>query len=690
MKRFVSFLLLFSAIISYAYTNSIINDINNFSKLFPRSEGSENEKESIRQIKIRLDELGIENREYSFQETKGYHSFSSYLEADIKGRKEETLITIIPVGNNFDIAAGLLLAEYFISSQPELSMKFLFLGAENDGNNALGSKNFLEHYYPEQASVFIYLNFKTAPSSVRIISGADGYTSPFMLYHATVTSLKDAAIPVFHSTTESLLFRLSAAGTTSMLKPYLAESYPAIELTDYSTAFNDNEIISEEAVIGFYNGLLNHFSAGIPAEWDSHYLFGISEQIYLFVYIILAAMLMVFPIFRRRHFGWYMKTLLRNLWFIPVLFGSVFLVLFLGTVLTTFILSRLEFTELWKYNPVAVFMFKISTAMFIYTLAFKLISRLPYSKRGSFYSITAIFFLVIVLFFLTWVNLSLSFFALWPLFFIFLFTVFKKSGVKLVMLILSSVLISFSVYEIFALPSFSVIRMITISPVKGNLLSALILLPFILAAIRLEMLSPPSKKFTRLLPLLSALCSVGLFIFIISYSPFSTDNPQPVQIYKTVDENTDIKNVTVNSPWKLDDNITESLLSEKIEAAGDDNDITIGVETRAFLNRKIVKTTIDTVSPPERIRISLLSDTPITIYESNFPVEWLPSQGRLEIFIGKNPPVPLFLSLTLNRNAPLNFSITADYPVETEFSTINDKYYSISRYLTAKKNYIYE
>ena len=299
MKRLFSFLLIFFIIVSFSSADTIINDINNFSKLFPRDEGSLYEKDTINMIKQRLDESGVSNRQESFSEAEGYHSFSSYIEADIEGLKADKIITIIPVNeSSYGIAAGLAMIEHFLNSNPQLSLKFVFLGAEDDSGNLLGTKNFIEHFYPEEQAYFIYLNFKTTPASVKITAGADGYCSPFHLFSAAGNGLQKASIPYLYSNTETLLYRLSAAGTESRIAEYLKEGYPAIELSTLKDA-EPAEVIDSAALIKFYNSLLSEFSEGLPTEWDRHYIFGINEQSYLIISLAVMELLMIFPIFKK-------------------------------------------------------------------------------------------------------------------------------------------------------------------------------------------------------------------------------------------------------------------------------------------------------------------------------------------------------------------------------------------------------
>lgn len=682
-------ILLFTA--TFSFSDSIINDIDHFSKLFPRSEGSPNEKETIAQIAERLQALDVDFQEFGFTETEGYHSYSSYIEAVIPGIINDSIVSVIPVEGSYGISAALFLIEYYKTISPQLTLKFIFLGAESTGGNKLGTRNFLEHFYPESPAAFIYLNFEGIPQSFRISSGADGFSTPFFLFDTVKDSLDSAGIDWVHSNTESILFRLSAAGTDSGIRDYLEDGYPAIELNcDELCGESYESIVDETELKNFYTTVLDEFSAGIPSDWDSHYIFGISEQIFLLLYILLLALLMIYPIFRRKHFGWYMKTLLKNFWSLPFLFGSVFIILSLTSLLLTFILAKMGFMDLWKYRSLTVFLFKISFSLLIYTLAFKLISKLPFSKKGSFYSISAIFFLVISLFILTVINLSLSFFALWSLCFIFLLTVFRKPVIKLIMLLLSVIWLGFILFEIFSLPSLSVIELITLSPLYGDLLISIIIMPFILAAIRLELLSPLSGKLTRLLPALLGAASAGLLVVILFFSPFNEMRPQPVNITETIDENNDSRKLEIDSPHRLPEDV-RAKITEIVEAAPEFTEKTeLALQTKSFLNRKIINTEINFADRPEKISFTLYSDEPLTLYDSNYPAEWLPGQKKLEVFIGSNPPLPLNISLTLNRTAEAMYSIQADFPASSTIIKYDNESYMISHRVSIVNNYSYE
>ena len=92
-------------------------------------------------------------------------------------------------------------------------------------------------------------------------------------------------------------------------------------------------------------------------------------------------------------------------------------------------------------------------------------------------------------------------------------------------------------------------------------------------------------------------------------------------------------------------------------------------------------------NPVESLSLTLNSAEPLTLYESNFPAQWLPSQKRLEVFIGNNPPLPLEISLTLNRTAEPEYIVRAEFAKEIIRTEIDGRAYLVSRRRSVIKNY---
>ena len=111
------------------------------------------------------------------------------------------------------------------------------------------------------------------------------------------------------------------------------------------------------------------------------------------------------------------------------------------------------------------------------------------------------------------------------------------------------------------------------------------------------------------------------------------------------------------------------------------------LDTDSFLNRRILNIKIDLTKRPETLKLFLHSTQTLTLYESSLPAEWFPSEGRIEVFIGKNPPIPLDISMTINRDADFTIKTEAGYPSVKSRVSINDDIFSVNRQRTITGNF---
>lgn len=414
-----------------------------------------------------------------------------------------------------------------------------------------------------------------------------------------------------------------------------------------------------------------------------------SEKEYLFVLIIILTLLMIYAAIRKKHFNWYMKTLRKNLLSPVLLFLIIFLFLSISTLVIKLFLDNFNFSELWKYKSITFFLFKISLSLLLYSVAFKFLRKLPFSRKGSFYSISTIIFLILQLFVLFGINLVFSFFALWPLVFIFLFTIVKKPFLKLFFLVLSTVpIISICVF-IFILPSLSAIELLLLSQIRGNLLISIIILPFIMATIRMGMYHPVSGRFFRLfIPTFSVL-TMTLLILIIFVSPFNKKNPIPVVYTEKINCVDNTKKIYIDSSAPL---LKETEISIK-KSFNDKNEklewIDVQADGKSFLNREIINISLNSLERAEKVECKFLSNKQITLYESDLPTKKTKNGRELEVFIGKNPRLPIEFSATILCGSDIQLSVIATYPSEKKTIKINDEYFNLEyvKKLTKIVNY---
>lgn len=230
MKRLSILLIFLIVFLIPLFSNQMTSDLEFLSDFSPGIEASEEERRVISFIEDRLANNETEYSTLDFKDANGYYSYSKIIEVEIKGIIKDELITIIPLYSNYGIASALSLIEEYSKNQPKISLRFLFIGANDQDNQNFGSKNYLDHYFPQVPSCFVYLNFEEIPSSIKITPGTNGIGSPFFLVSKTMKSLKKAEINTFFSNVESILMRMSVFDVDTHIKEYLLEGYPAIQI----------------------------------------------------------------------------------------------------------------------------------------------------------------------------------------------------------------------------------------------------------------------------------------------------------------------------------------------------------------------------------------------------------------------------------------------------------------------------
>jgi hypothetical protein len=71
------------------------------------------------------------------------------------------------------------------------------------------------------------------------------------------------------------------------------------------------------------------------------------------------------------------------------------------------------------------------------------------------------------------------------------------------------------------------------------------------------------------------------------------------------------------------------------------------VNRSAFLGRSVWDLEFSGSLVPERVELTLTGDGPLTIFDSSFPVILDPAGTKARIVVGRQPPLPLDLRITL-------------------------------------------
>ena len=174
-------------------------------------------------------------------------------------------------------------------------------------------------------------------------------------------------------------------------------------------------------------GLLQEPRAGIPEDWDRHYLLFqegdfsliITERAYIAILIITLSGMLLYSLAFRKGMRRYTRTLGRNLPALLPVTGIAFLFLFAGTLTLDGIQAVRGFPSLWSYVPMQFLVLKACVALFLYSVLYNAARRLPFPRNGTFYSAAALFILLVDIAVVAVFNISFTYYFLWAFIFVF-------------------------------------------------------------------------------------------------------------------------------------------------------------------------------------------------------------------------------------------------------------------------------
>jgi hypothetical protein len=675
----------------------ILEDYGVLSALYPRLEGSAAEEKALLYISERLQSLNLSFRRLDFSESDQTHSFSSVIEAEITGKLPDTLILAVPINHppeapaesagavNIALALGLL--EELARNKPTVSVKILFLGAEygEEPGYPMGSRLFLRDFYPEESVSLIYLNLSSIPSRLYIRAGGRGIASPFWLIDRATAALRSADLFFLVRGNENQLFRFGLKSERTIIEPFLEAGYPALSFEGVpGPGTPGREEAWVESFLTFFAIFLDSFARGIPEAWDQHYLifqareiyFKIAEQSYLAVLIVVLAGLLAYGLSFSRRLKKYLRTLWRNLWNLPVFALVSFVLLLLSTLALEAVLAIRGMTRLWEEIPLLFLAFKLILPFFILMMIFRYFKQLPFSKNGSFYSASALGFLLLDILVLAVLNISFTYYFLWAFVFALLFSIVRLKWLKALFFLASPYWILKSLFELFTLPKLAFCRIVLLSHLAGNLLLAIVLLPFILMLVRLYMLPPRPRRAGRLLRYRIAAIFFSLFLvclltLFMLYDPYDAEHRQPVAAHYTIDLIDSRSSLTLASPAPLGAvTLRDSKGVITIESRARFYTLPLEelpdlleteVTSTGFLDRKNINLLFSSTVRPYRLTLRLSSADEFVLYDANFPTQRDPGGREYRILIGSNPPLPLPLQLTLPQNMSFELRIGLEY-----------------------------
>ena len=673
----------------------------------PRPEASEGERAHFDYVVSRLSAAGIPFRTFDFRDAQSFHSFSSCLEVTAPGERPDTLVICAPL----DHAAGTapaesgtpntLLALRWLEGawgrQGAITLKFLFLGAEfgEEDRYPMGSRLYLEDFYPAAPVAVLYLNLPRESRTVLLRAAADRRVAPPWLVRSCLESLGDAGLGFRIRGEDHQLYRIGVKRERAIVEPYLAAGYPALSLEGGTPP--DEEAGSAADWYGrmdrFFRGVTESFREGIPESWDRHFLLFqhrrfvliIPEGIYLALLGgILGLSVLVFQIYNRR-FLVYLKWVLKDSWFLALVLAMCFAFLFLSTLAIGDILRLRNDSELWKARPFLFLALKFALFGFLWIITILLRRRLPYRRRRKLFSYAALLFLFLDTVILSLFNIAFSYYFLWAYFFVFLYSLVRNRLVKVLLLAAAPFWLLRFAFAMFALREWEICRTILLSRVWGNLLLAVFAVPFILLLMKMSLLFPGAHAAERFLRwaggvLLGGGC-VAAIVYLALFSPYGADNPQVVEAVNTVEPASNRLELSSHAPlgriaYRYGSERGEIETEERsavVEPAAAPDLLDVGIDRSPVLAREDIELLLRFRGDPYGVDLAVSSEESFVLLGANFPFtrEAAPETERVSysILIGKNPPNPLRVSLILPKDIAYTLSVgvalrEAPFPLE--------------------------
>ncbi|MDR1931491.1 MAG: hypothetical protein LBQ57_01595 [Spirochaetales bacterium] len=620
-----------------------------------------------------------------FSGFSGGHSFSHILSTTIGGVSPETLVIAAPAvsgGSSFSAALALSLWKQNAAQIPPVSLLFLFLGGDGDSGfpaaqssgfppeEALGTRLFLESFFPEDPAAVLYFDFTEAPGEILCETGTRGIVCPSWMIDRVLASLRDADIPFRIQRNKNQMYRLNLSPGRSPAGEYLTAGFPAIALRGERGPAGETDIMRRtESFSVFFKNYLARNSGGIPREWDQHYFLlqtGDSSYYIIGETVLITALLGVlglsifYALIARRRVNRYTRIFLRDFWNLPLILLISMLFFMAGTLFVRAASAIRSVENLWMHYPFVFFLLKAGSAVFLLILSFHHLRRLPFSKIGSFYSAAAIFFFFANVLLFSALDIAFSIFFLWAYTAAVLFSVFKRRFVKFLLIFVSPLPFYFLIYDAFFSAEKDFAGVLLNSPVTGNILLSFIFFPFFLMFIRMDLLfrhprGGRSGAGIKVLLALSAGLTLAALVFVLAVNPWR-NLPQPLSLeeYYSADEGLHELRLAGPSPigkaglkfGRMDFalNTGEKTLRLPLEASSPARFYTLRRES--FLARRIYRLTVSPPLESRKITLTLSSDAPFVIYDCSFPYSLDIDSRHAEVFIGGDPPLPLDITLT--------------------------------------------
>lgn len=548
-------------------------------------------------------------QEAGFADFDEEHSFSRRLWFRVAGTLPGDLVVAVPTdgSNDTGLAWAVSWADAALSSGTGVSLTFLFTGAERGAGSAggLGSRAFLQEFSPSGPAAVLYLDTTGSEDSPRLVTESGAYPSPLWLVRSLDRALQGQGLPARLSGTFPSLLRLDLQERRNALQPWFDAGVPGLWLAAGPPS---------AAVVTALRALADG-RYGSPSEaWDRHWLAldwggGVwfwDQATYVAILLVFSALIL----FGYAALGRLRRGSLRRLgpvfWQAPLVFAVLYGALAAGTGLVVLLGGGLSAGTAGLVKGAAA-------AAVVLGLVLPR-GGSPLAADPEPYGQLAFAWLGALMVGAAAVELTFSFYFLWALVAALPFLLTRSRVLRALGLLLGPFWLLRALAEVLGpSPDPVLAPLVLASPGLGDALIAVVAFPFLLQAKSLHLGLTRGLHLDRGRPAWERLVPLGLAAVAVA-AALSGGPAAP---------------------------------RGAAGAAGPEAVWTSRVSRVGFLDRTVWTVRLSGPTDPEQVDLGLRASEPLTVYECSFPLVLDPDGRGARIVVGRQPRLPLTLSLSL-------------------------------------------
>ena len=405
----------------------------------------------------------------------------------------------------------------------------------------------------------------------------------------------------------------------------------------------------------------------------------VSERSYLLLLLVVFAASVGYLQLARRRVSADIVVTGEHLWLLPILLAATYVFLLGGTGLVNMVQGLRGVRDLWTASPGLFLALKIATAVFLLLVAGRFLPRFAILWVASipprFFPSAAFMLLMLGLILVGVADVSLAVIFLWSVFFAFVYEVTRLTWLRLLALVLAPASIAAIGLSLVLRPGSEAGRFLVMSPVQGNLVLAVLLLPYVLLLLDLSLSAEAPWQIARFLRRVAPIPMGGLLAALLAaaflFPPFGPGRPQIVEVTRYVDLVADRSRIEISSSAPLGTiryaeagavrTVNTRAQSRLLPAESPGDLLEIRASDVAVLDRRNVTFSVRPQGSPESVEIAILSPDRFVLFDSSFPATRDESGRVYSLHIGRYPPLPLSIDVTLPEGARFTLAVRLTY-----------------------------